>query len=215
MWKHDSASGKFKAHENRTWKTELIPKKYSKLWQHLSSFFLKNLRTYVIFVMSPLGFKARVGNLIHTWQRRTWCVFPKIDLWCNTCQPLGGQHGSPSLSPQACFSRGRMPDLLGRPPRLAVRRAKVVWFECDLWDKGFTHNATIGFFENRVTNLPVVWHSSFIAIMLCSHLVSAFVSTSTSPSKLNIASMVRQTQTQRMGLNSFSVSMFLLLFTQF
>ena len=41
--------------------------------------------------------------------------------------------------------------------------------------------------------------------MLCSHLMSAFVSTSTSPSKFNNASMVRQMHSHRMGLNSFSV----------
>ena len=49
------------------------------------------------------------------------------------------------------------------------------------------------------------------SFMLCSHLTSAFASTSTSPSKFNIASMVKQMQ--RMGLNPFS-SMFALLFTQ-
>ena len=41
--------------------------------------------------------------------------------------------------------------------------------------------------------------------MLCSHLTSAFasMSMSPSPSKCNIASMVTQTQMQRLGLNSF------------
>ena len=43
------------------------------------------LRTSVLFVgpliPPPLGFKARVGNLNHTWLRRT-------------CWPLGGQYGS-------------------------------------------------------------------------------------------------------------------------
>ena len=47
--------------------------------------------------ISSLGFKARVGSLIRTWQRHTWCIFPEIHLWCNTCQPLGGQHCSCSL----------------------------------------------------------------------------------------------------------------------
>ena len=42
-------------------------------------------------------------------------------------------------------------------------------------------------------------------VKVCSHLTSAFVSTS--PSKFNIASMVTQTQTHRMGLNPFSASM--------
>ena len=48
--------------------------------------------------------------------------------------------------------------------------------------------------------------------MLCSHLTSAFASTS--PSKFNIASKVMQTQTLRMGLNPFSVLAFGLLLTQ-
>ena len=38
-------------------------------------------------------------------------------------------------------------------------------------------------------------------VKVCSHL--AFVFASTSPSKFNIASMVMQTQTHRMGLNPF------------
>ena len=38
--------------------------------------------------MSPPGFKARVGSLIHTW-RCTCYTFPKIHLWCDTCCPLG------------------------------------------------------------------------------------------------------------------------------
>ena len=41
--------------------------------------------------MSPQGFKARVGSLIFTWQRRT-----KIHLWCYTSRPHGGQHGGQS-----------------------------------------------------------------------------------------------------------------------
>ena len=45
-------------------------------------------------VTSPLGFKARVGNLISAWQRCTCDMFSEIYLWCDTCQPLGSQHGS-------------------------------------------------------------------------------------------------------------------------
>ena len=41
---------------------------------------------------SSLCFKARVGSLIHAEQRRTCHTFPEIDLWCDTCRPLGGQH---------------------------------------------------------------------------------------------------------------------------
>ena len=48
--------------------------------------------------MSPLGFKARVGSLIQAWWRCTCYTFPEIHLWCDTCQPLGGQHGSRVVS---------------------------------------------------------------------------------------------------------------------
>ena len=44
-----------------------------------------------------------------------------------------------------------------------------------------------------------------VTLMLCSHLTSAFASTS--PSKFNIASMVMQTKMQSMGQNPFSASM--------
>ena len=40
-----------------------------------------------LVVISPLGFKARVGSLIHTCRRCIIC-FPKIHLLCNTWQPL-------------------------------------------------------------------------------------------------------------------------------
>ena len=43
--------------------------------------------------MSPLGLKAKEGNLIHIWQSYMCNTLSKIHLWCNTCQPLGGQHG--------------------------------------------------------------------------------------------------------------------------
>ena len=38
--------------------------------------------------MSPLGFKARLGRVICTWQRCTWHLFPEIHFWCDTCWPL-------------------------------------------------------------------------------------------------------------------------------
>ena len=40
-------------------------------------------------------------------------------------------------------------------------------------------------------------------VKVCSHLTFAFASTSMSPSKFNIASIVMQTQTHRMGLKPF------------
>ena len=46
-----------------------------------------------LLVMSPLGFKARVGSLIRAWQRHTPYTFPEMYLWCDTCWPLGSQYG--------------------------------------------------------------------------------------------------------------------------
>ena len=46
-----------------------------------------------LLVTSRLGFKARVGSLIRTWQRRTCYTFHESHLWCNTCWPLDDQHG--------------------------------------------------------------------------------------------------------------------------
>ena len=48
----------------------------------------------ILLMTSPLGSKARVGSLIHTWLRYTFYTFPEIHLWCDTCRPLGGQCGS-------------------------------------------------------------------------------------------------------------------------
>ena len=43
----------------------------------------------------PLSVKARVGSLICTWWRRGMCcMLLDMHLWCDTCQPLDGQHGS-------------------------------------------------------------------------------------------------------------------------
>ena len=47
--------------------------------------------------MSALGFKARVGSLIHTWQSHTCNTFPEIYFWCNTCQPLSIQLRSQAI----------------------------------------------------------------------------------------------------------------------
>ena len=43
-------------------------------------------------------------------------------------------------------------------------------------------------------------------VKVCSHLTFAFASVSTSPSEVNIASIVTQTKMQRMGLNPFCTS---------
>ena len=58
-----------------------------------------------LLVMSPLGFKARVGSLICTWQRHMWHMFPEIYLWYDTCWPLGGQHGSQAIFIHILLSR--------------------------------------------------------------------------------------------------------------
>ena len=47
-----------------------------------------------LLVMSPLGFKATVGSLICTWWKCMCNRFHEIHFWCDTCQPLGGQHDS-------------------------------------------------------------------------------------------------------------------------
>ena len=76
----------------------------------LQTFFLKIFGGYESFlwghwypcfgllVISPLGFKARVGNLIRAWWRRMHYTFPEIHLWCDTCWPLGSQHGNRAIS---------------------------------------------------------------------------------------------------------------------
>ena len=47
-----------------------------------------------LLVMSPLGFKARVGSLIPNWWRFICYMLPKIHFWWDTCQPLDTKHGS-------------------------------------------------------------------------------------------------------------------------
>ena len=42
---------------------------------------------FELLVMSPLGFKARVGSLFCTWWKHLCYMFPEIYLWCNTCSP--------------------------------------------------------------------------------------------------------------------------------
>ena len=63
------------------------------------------------------GFQSQSGFcLIRTLRRCTWYMFPGIHLWCATSASVHSWHSSQSLSPHACFSRGRMPDLNHRPP---------------------------------------------------------------------------------------------------
>ena len=73
---------------------------------YIRSFFLKKMvdtylllglwyPCFVLLVMSPLGFKARVGSLICTWLRHLFDV--RFASGCDTCRPLDGQHGGQSL----------------------------------------------------------------------------------------------------------------------
>ena len=40
------------------------------------------------------GFQSQSGQPYSSLQRLTCYTFPEIHLWCDTCRPLGGQHGS-------------------------------------------------------------------------------------------------------------------------
>ena len=59
-----------------------------------------------LLVMSPLGFKARMGSLIHTWQRCMSYTFPDSPLVQDLLTTW-----QPAWQPVTSFSRGRMPDL--------------------------------------------------------------------------------------------------------
>ena len=56
------------------------------LWGHWYVYFR-------LLVTSPLGFKGKVDSLACMFYRMP----PQIDLWCDTCWPLGGQHGSRTI----------------------------------------------------------------------------------------------------------------------
>ena len=82
--------------------------------QQFFLFFFKFWRTHILFVgpLIPLfwtsggGFQSQGGYCLHAFLP---VHHSQIHLWCNTCQPLEGQHGNPSCSLHASFSRGRMP----------------------------------------------------------------------------------------------------------
>ena len=65
-----------------------------KIWRTWVLFVGSLIPCFGLLVMSPLGFKARVGSLIRTWQRHACYMFPEIHIWCDTCWPLSVQHGS-------------------------------------------------------------------------------------------------------------------------
>ena len=84
---------------------------FSQLMYCMGFFFKKKLGSLIpcfgLLVTSPLGFKGRVGSLIRTWRRHMWYMFPEVAPRWPAWQPI--------TSPHACFSRGRMPDPIGRP----------------------------------------------------------------------------------------------------
>ena len=62
-------------------------------------------------VMSPLGFKVRVGSLIHTWWRHICDVHSlRFTSGATPADLLTASMAASRYSPHACFSRGRMPD---------------------------------------------------------------------------------------------------------
>ena len=82
--------------------------------------------------MSPLGFKASIGSFIYTWQRCMCYMFPEIHLWCNTCQPLSGQHGSWANLLHIPATRHWW-DLDGRPiaPQANALPTELCWLALD------------------------------------------------------------------------------------
>ena len=71
----------FKIYGENLWWTHVL------LWGHWYP-------CYGLMVTSSLSFKARVGSFVHIWWMLTLSIFPKICFWCNTCWPLGSQHGN-------------------------------------------------------------------------------------------------------------------------
>ena len=65
--------------------------------------------------MFPLGFKARVNSLIHTWKRQCDLCSMRFTSGVTPSPVYMAPHSSQLLSPHECCSRGRMPDLNGRP----------------------------------------------------------------------------------------------------
>ena len=79
-----------------------------------------------LLVTSSLGFKARRGRLICTWQRCTWFIFPEIDLWCDTCRALTGQHGGWSVFPLRVFQHFKC-RIYGRITWIGIRTCCQYW----------------------------------------------------------------------------------------
>ena len=112
-----------------------------------------------LLVTSALGFKARVDiactfSCLH--------VTHQIHLWCDTCQPLDGQHGGLTHSLHASFSRGRMPGSNGCSRHgfcCFCQCLKVTDSECIHSD----HSVTTDFWHRRLFAV-IAKHSVSISI---------------------------------------------------
>ena len=120
------------------------------------TFFLKqkNWRTFVLFVTSgdvSSGFQS--GSLIHTLWRRICYTFPQIHLWCDTCQPLSGHHGSQAVLFHVPASRHwfdwKFQTLLGL-------LAQIIWSRYQR-DQITTKSKLILFLEFSLNGMKIQW----------------------------------------------------------
>ena len=118
----------------------------------------KNWRTRILFVAPriplfwiwwclPWVLKPRC-YLSLEWVLACMQRIPQIHLWCDTCQPFGGQHGSCSHSPQAC-RRGRMLQFHRYTSRKVSRHAihSVTAIGLHLGSSIVVRNSILGFFN--------------------------------------------------------------------
>ena len=69
-----------------------------KFGRHMSFYGVTDYPWFGLLVMSPLGFKARLGSFLqHLRRGNTWWMFTEVHLWTDTCWPLNGQHGGQLL----------------------------------------------------------------------------------------------------------------------
>ena len=61
------------------------------------------------------GFQSQSGQPYSHLVGACTCRFPEIYFWCDTCWPLDDPHGG-AFPHMHVFSRGRVPDSIGRPP---------------------------------------------------------------------------------------------------
>ena len=75
-----------------------------------------------------MSYKARLGSLIHAWQRQMCYTFLEIYLWCDTCQPLGNQRGSWKLQ----FSQENIAEKKSLLSGILSSHASSLWRERSL-----------------------------------------------------------------------------------